>query len=122
MQFGTAKQAFPLAPIRLLLVDVDGTLVGHDLKVRPRVERAIAAVRARGVHVALCTGRPAYGTRDYVQGLNLTGWHIFDSGATISDPLAGSVLWQQTVERSLAQRVLAAAHRSLRGGRLLCRG
>jgi len=43
--------------IRLVALDLDGTLVGEDLIVRPRVREAIAAAQAQGVAVTIVTGR-----------------------------------------------------------------
>jgi Cof subfamily protein (haloacid dehalogenase superfamily) len=100
------KRSFPLAPIRLLLIDVDGTLVGHDFEVRPRVKSALIAAHERGVQIALCTGRPQGSSMHYVVPLNLTGYHIFDSGATISDPLSGQVLYQSQVPNDVAMQML----------------
>ncbi|HLY27775.1 MAG TPA: Cof-type HAD-IIB family hydrolase [Aggregatilineales bacterium] len=98
--------------IRLLIVDIDGTLVGGDLEVRPRVREAIGKTRERGVHVALCTGRPSFGSRHYLTDLNLTGFHIFDAGATISDPLAGKTLYRHGIERQLAHEILDYARKT----------
>jgi Cof subfamily protein (haloacid dehalogenase superfamily) len=94
------------APIHALIIDVDGTLVGADFKVTPRVRKALDDVRKHGIHIALCTGRPDVASRHYVDGLELTGFHIFDSGATISDPLKGVTLYQQGISSSIAHQVL----------------
>src|SRR5215213_8381892 len=69
----------PDPPIRLLVVDVDGTLVGADRQISPRVHRALEESRRRGVQVALSTGRPWFGAKHYVDALQLDGFHIFDS-------------------------------------------
>jgi Cof subfamily protein (haloacid dehalogenase superfamily) len=44
---------------RLILVDLDGTLVGKDHKVSPRNSAALARAAAAGAHVVIATGRPA---------------------------------------------------------------
>ena len=49
--------AEPLFPIRLLALDIDGTLVGDDLVIGPRTRAAVGAAMARGVAVSLVTGR-----------------------------------------------------------------
>lgn len=45
--------------IRLMITDLDGTLLKNDhLTVSPRTAAALAAVQARGVRLCACTGRP----------------------------------------------------------------
>ena len=70
--------------IRLVGIDVDGTLVGSSGVVNPRIWQAADAARAHGIHLALCSGRPAFGVaREYAQRLEATGWHIFQNGASV---------------------------------------
>ena len=56
-------------PIRLVALDLDGTLVGKDLVIRPRVRDAIARARARGVMVTIVTGRMFAATRPFALSL-----------------------------------------------------
>lgn len=76
--------------IRLVCIDIDGTLVGSSAQVHPRVWEAAAKARAAGLHLAICTGRPALGvTRQYGVDLDPQGWHIFQSGASILQVASG---------------------------------
>jgi len=43
--------------IRLLALDIDGTVLRSDKTVSPRTRAALAAARAAGVHLVLVTGR-----------------------------------------------------------------
>ena len=45
-------------PVRLVAIDVDGTLLTTDHRITPTVAAALARVRARGVTVVLTTSRP----------------------------------------------------------------
>ena len=47
--------------IKLIAIDMDGTLLLPDHTISPAVKNAIAAARARGVNVVLTTGRPYAG-------------------------------------------------------------
>jgi Cof subfamily protein (haloacid dehalogenase superfamily) len=48
------------------------------------VWRAAAAARERGIRLAICSGRPAFGvTRGYASRLAPDGWHVFQNGASI---------------------------------------
>lgn len=70
--------------IRLVGIDVDGTLVGSSGKVDPAVWRTAERACAAGIHLALCSGRPAFGVAlDYARKLDADGWHIFQNGASI---------------------------------------
>jgi Cof subfamily protein (haloacid dehalogenase superfamily) len=70
--------------IRLVGIDVDGTLVGSSGTVAPAVWQAAASARAMGIHLALCSGRPAFGVAlEYARRLDLDGWHVFQNGASI---------------------------------------
>jgi Cof subfamily protein (haloacid dehalogenase superfamily) len=50
-------QDIPTQDIRLLVVDIDGTIAGPDNQVSDRVLTALQAVQAKGIPVALATGR-----------------------------------------------------------------
>ena len=70
--------------IALICIDVDGTLVGSSGTVPPSVWPAAARVRARGIRLAICSGRPAFGkTRGFAERLDPDGWHIFQNGASV---------------------------------------
>ncbi len=47
----------PASEIRLLALDVDGTLAAHGDEVTPRTRQALARARAAGIEVAIATGR-----------------------------------------------------------------
>jgi hypothetical protein len=70
--------------IRLIGIDVDGTLVGTGGIVHPRIWEAAKRARELGIHLALCSGRPAFGLAlEYAGRLEAGGWHIFQNGASI---------------------------------------
>jgi hydroxymethylpyrimidine pyrophosphatase-like HAD family hydrolase len=72
--------------IRLVCIDVDGTLLGTG-GVLPRVWAAIDRARAAGLRLALCSGRPAFGnTRALAERVEPRGWHVFQNGASILQP------------------------------------
>lgn len=77
---GLAQGAF-----RLVAVDLDGTLIGTDLTVRPAVREAIAALLERGVTVVLATGRMYVSSRPFAEALGLTAPLICYQGAMIRE-------------------------------------
>jgi Cof subfamily protein (haloacid dehalogenase superfamily) len=76
--------------IRLIGIDVDGTLVGSSGVVHPAVWAAAKKATQGGIHLVLCSGRPAFGVAlDYARQLDPTGWHVFQNGASIIDLRSG---------------------------------
>lgn len=71
-------------PVRLVCLDVDGTILGASGTVRDTVWRAAEEARRAGLVLAMCSGRPGFGaTRDLAQRVSDTGWHCFQNGASI---------------------------------------
>ncbi|GAA6762275.1 MULTISPECIES: HAD family hydrolase [Thermus] len=69
--------------VRLVFVDVDGTLVGKE-GVPPCVWPAVEAAKARGLRLALLTGRPGRGEAlRLARRLDPEGLHVFESGAVV---------------------------------------
>ena len=47
--------------IKLIAIDIDGTLINSKHEITPFTKEVIHAVRKQGIRVALCTGRPFLG-------------------------------------------------------------
>jgi Cof subfamily protein (haloacid dehalogenase superfamily) len=98
--------ADPLFPIRMLALDIDGTLVSDDLAIGPRTKAAVSAALARGVAVSLVTGRMVSSAMRFAGELNLTGPIVGYQGGLIREmPPAGS----SRIGRLLVHSPLAAA-------------
>ena len=70
--------------VKLICIDVDGTIVGASGTVRPAVWAAAERARAAGLHLAVCSGRPAFGvTREIAIRIERDGWHVFQNGASV---------------------------------------
>jgi Cof subfamily protein (haloacid dehalogenase superfamily) len=78
--------------IKLLVVDVDGTLIGSSGDVSPVVRQAIAQAQQSGLGVALCSGRPMASVGAIARSLGLAGPHIAFNGALVRDPVVGTVV------------------------------
>ena len=63
----------PLLPIRLVALDIDGTLIGDDLVIGPDTRAAVSAAMKRGVQVSLVTGRMVSSALRFARELGLTG-------------------------------------------------
>ena len=63
----------PEFPIRLIALDIDGTLIGDDHDIGPRTMAAVAAAMERDVAVSLVTGRMVSSALRFARELGLTG-------------------------------------------------
>lgn len=92
--------------IRLLVLDLDGTTVGISNQIQPPVQQAIAAAQAKGVQVAIATGRMFCSAvrfhRDIQSHLPVLAYQ----GALIKDPITEKIYRHLTVPRSSAAQLL----------------
>lgn len=92
---------------RLLAIDLDGTLVGRDLIIRPRVREAITAARAAGVAGCIVTGRMFRAALPYARELEFEQPIICYQGAAIVDPSTDEVLQHLALENALVLEISA---------------
>ncbi|MFN8482619.1 MAG: Cof-type HAD-IIB family hydrolase [Anaerolineae bacterium] len=96
-------------PIRLVALDLDGTLLNEELHITPRTIAAIQDATAAGVHVTLATGRAFISTRPFAERLSLTTPLICYQGGVIGDPGSGRVLHEVTMSVEMAEKVIEQA-------------
>ena len=75
----------PRLPVRLIALDIDGTLVDADLVVGARTLAAIGEAMRRGIAVSLVTGRMATSAMPFAEALGLTGPVVAQQGALIRE-------------------------------------
>ncbi len=63
----------PEFPIRLIALDIDGTLIGDDHEIQPRTMAAVSAAMERDIAVSLITGRMVSSALRFARELRLTG-------------------------------------------------
>ena len=73
----------PELPIRMIALDIDGTLVGDDHRISDRTRSAIAGAMARGVRISLATGRMTSSAVVFANVLGLTEPLIGHQGAVV---------------------------------------
>ncbi len=69
--------------IKLIVSDLDGTIVTKKYVLAPGIKDAVSAARARGVHFALCTGRMFGAAQKYADELGLDEPIISYNGAMV---------------------------------------
>ncbi len=77
---------------RLVAFDLDGTLLGRDLLVRPRVFSAIERMLERGVQGCVVTGRMYRATVPFVREVRFSAPVVCYQGAAVIDPNTDEVL------------------------------
>jgi Cof subfamily protein (haloacid dehalogenase superfamily) len=93
--------------IRLLALDLDGTLMDDSMVIRSaRVRRAISAAQTRGVVVTLATGRMYDFAVPFARDLGIIAPLICYQGGLIQSPDADVPLYRATMEPALMRQVL----------------
>lgn len=88
--------------IRLLIADVDGTLVTHDKVLTERARAAVAKMRSAGIDFAVTSGRPPRGMQMLIEPLALTTpIAAFNGGMFIKADL--SVIEQRVLQANLIE-------------------
>lgn len=73
--------------IPLVVLDLDGTIVGASGLVQECVWEAAARARDAGIKIAVCTGRPGFGVAQRIaQRLGPDNPHVFQNGAYLGYP------------------------------------
>ena len=80
------KQLTQPIKIRAVILDLDGTLVGHDTMVTNEVKRALAETHETGCKIVICTGRPSYRAIGIIEQLHtLPDYLVACNGAVVID-------------------------------------
>ncbi|GAB1540680.1 Cof-type HAD-IIB family hydrolase [Scytonema sp. NUACC21] len=96
----------PVSDIRLLVVDIDGTITGKSNTISEPVKQAIFAAQARGVQVAIATGRMFRSALRFHQEINSRLPLIAYQGAWIQDPISQHIHRHLTVSGETALKLL----------------
>jgi len=101
-------QAINNQPIKLIAIDLDGTLLNSQHQISERTEKALNAATAQGVQVVLATGKTFTSGVHIVEKLKLNSPSIFMQG-TISYNSDGSLRHQVTLDPQVARQVITFA-------------
>jgi Cof subfamily protein (haloacid dehalogenase superfamily) len=93
-------------PIKLLIADVDGTLVTPDKTLTVRASKAVARLRAAGVRFTITSGRPPRGMAMLTGPLQLEDPIAAFNGGMFVQPDLTTVLKQHTLPLDVAKEVL----------------
>jgi Cof subfamily protein (haloacid dehalogenase superfamily) len=93
-------------PYRLVVLDMDGTLLNNDHQVSSANKVAIDRLKTEGVSVALASGRPYESIYPYVQELGIDLPIIAANGALIKNPLLDEVFYATALPINLAKEII----------------
>lgn len=85
---------------KLLVLDVDGTLLNSDGVLSKRTITTLRKVQQTGIHIVLASGRPTYGLLSIARQLDFAtygGYIISYNGAQIIDARDGHILFEKRV-------------------------
>ena len=97
--------------IKLIALDLDGTVLKFDRTLSERVPHATRAAAARGVRVTIATGRGAPTVRELAKTLGVNAPVICQHGGTLTNLETNEVLHRITLDSTLACEALAFTRR-----------
>ncbi|MEH1831911.1 MAG: Cof-type HAD-IIB family hydrolase [Nostoc sp.] len=92
--------------IKLLVLDIDGTIAGHSNTLSTGVKQAIIAAQARGIQVAIATGRMYRSALRFHQEIGSTLPLMAYQGAWIQDPITQKIHRHWVVSREIAHQLI----------------
>jgi Cof subfamily protein (haloacid dehalogenase superfamily) len=104
--------------IRLLVLDIDGTIVDESNRIRDSVAQAIHSAQLRGVAVAIATGRLFQSSLHAYDSIGSTVPLICYEGALIREPNTGFIHRHWTIESRVTAQMLDYTERLSLSGRL----
>lgn len=96
-----------MSSLRLLVCDLDGTLLEADNTISARTHAALDALRGAGVRLAIATGRIPRGIRGVVEQLALDGPQVTMHGGLVIDVTSGEHVYSATFAPEAVDELLA---------------
>ncbi len=97
-----------IKPIKLIAVDVDGTLLNSQHELTERTIQALRRAATQGVRVVVATGRPRFTVLDVLGRLGLAAPGVFLQGLALYDA-DGTLRYEQVMDHEVARQVIEFA-------------
>lgn len=101
-----------LQEIKLIAIDIDGTLLTPDAKITPRTRAAIEAAQQKGIIVTLATSRRYIGAREIATELGLELPLIIYDGALIVHHPSQAILHSQPLSAMVGAQAIEIFQRN----------
>ncbi len=98
-------------PYKLLVVDIDGTLLGKQGTISAADKKALARAGNSGMRVSLSTGRVPQAALSIINRLSLAGYHIFSDGALVANPENGEEAYIKPISAETIRQMVEFVHR-----------
>ena len=95
------------AGIRLLAMDLDGTLLTDDKRFTGRCAEAVRTAAERGIEPVYVTGRPLSGIPEDVMSVPGVRYVITSNGAVTTDLRTGEVIRSAGLVRDVSEKIIA---------------
>ena len=95
---------------KLLVMDIDGTLLNREGKISDADREALAQVCRLGLRVCLSTGRTLQSGLKIINLLPLDGYHIFFDGALVANPIQNEEIFVLPIPREIVREAVQFAH------------
>lgn len=95
--------------IRVIVMDVDGTMSNHKKEITPKTKAALKKAQESGVKIILASGRPDSGLSDFAIELEMGRHHgllVSFNGSRVTDCQTGEVLFNETMTVAQGKAVL----------------
>lgn len=89
----------------MLALDLDGTVLDPQSRVRPEVAEAVCRAREAGMLVVVCTGRGLAESREALDAIGQSDPAIVAGGSIIADPRTGRTLHRFSMHPTLTARL-----------------
>lgn len=89
--------------IKLIAIDIDGTLVNSKKEITPAVKEAILSAKKQGKKIVICTGRPLSGAQRYLDELGLNNQDdqfVVSFNGAVTESTNGKVLFKRGLNYS----------------------
>ena len=94
-----------MTKIKLVALDVDGTLVRSDLSLSPAVVRAVESLRDAGIIVAINTGRSMGELIEFRKSFRWIRYFVVSNGATGFDAETGKTFYENHLPIAIAREI-----------------
>ena len=103
-----------MAEIKLIALDLDGTLLDSQKRLSARNEKVLRECIARGIYVVPCTGRIWSGVPEFLRTLPGIQYAITTNGAIVEDVEKHKILDERKLSCAQAIEILELAEKSYR--------
>lgn len=86
--------------IKLIAIDIDGTLINDQRQITPKTVAALKKASAAGIKVVLCTGRPMTGVEAYLEQLgvaNQDNEYVVSFNGGLAQSTSGNVIVDHSI-------------------------